>query len=49
MDAVSIERAITPKTKVIMPTQLNGRVADMDSILTIADKYGLQVYEDSSQ
>jgi dTDP-4-amino-4,6-dideoxygalactose transaminase len=28
---------------------LNGRVADMDSILTIADKYGLQVYEDSAQ
>ena len=49
MDAVSIERAITPKTKAIMPTQLNGRVADMDSILTIADKYGLQVYEDSAQ
>ena len=49
MDVVSIERAITPKTKAIMPTQLNGRVADMDSILTIADKYGLQVYEDSAQ
>jgi dTDP-4-amino-4,6-dideoxygalactose transaminase len=49
MDAIAIERAITPKTKAIMPTQLNGRVADMDSILTIADKYGLQVYEDSAQ
>jgi dTDP-4-amino-4,6-dideoxygalactose transaminase len=47
--AVSIEAAITPKTKAIMPTQLNGRVADMDAILAIAKKYDLQVYEDSAQ
>jgi dTDP-4-amino-4,6-dideoxygalactose transaminase len=32
-----------------MPTQLNGRVANMDAILAIADKYNLQVYEDSAQ
>ena len=32
-----------------MPTQLNGRVADMDKILGIAEEYGLQIYEDSAQ
>ncbi|MEO1944507.1 MAG: DegT/DnrJ/EryC1/StrS family aminotransferase [Candidatus Thioglobus sp.] len=49
MDVSSIESAITPITKAIMPTQLNGRVANMDAILAIADKYNLQVYEDSAQ
>jgi len=49
MDIASIESAITSRTKAIMPTQLNGRVANMDAILDIADKYSLQVYEDSAQ
>lgn len=49
IDPNSIIKAITPRTKAIMPTQLNGRVADMDKILDIAQKHGLQVYEDSAQ
>jgi dTDP-4-amino-4,6-dideoxygalactose transaminase len=49
IDVTSIEAAITPNTKAIMPTQLNGRVANMDAILEIADKHNLQVYEDSAQ
>ena len=49
MDVALIEKAITLNTKAIMPTQLNGRVADMDAILQIAGKYNLQVYEDSAQ
>lgn len=49
IDPDSIVGAITSKTKAIMPTQLNGRVANMDLISTIAKKYGLQVYEDSAQ
>lgn len=49
IDVTAIEAAITSKTKAIMPTQLNGRVADMDAILEIAEKYDLQVYEDSAQ
>ena len=32
-----------------MPTQLNGRVAEMDEIIDIAEENGLQVYEDSAQ
>ena len=49
IDPDLIEKNITKNTKAIMPTQLNGRVADMDVILQIADKYNLQVYEDSAQ
>lgn len=49
MDAASVEAAITSKTRAIMPTQLNGRVANMDAIIKIADKHNLQVYEDSAQ
>lgn len=49
MDPKAIEKAITGKTKAIMPTQLNGRCADMDAILDIADQYGLSILEDSAQ
>ena len=45
----AIEDAITPNTVGIMPTQLNGRVCDMDSILAIAKKYGLFIVEDAAQ
>lgn len=49
IDPESVIQAITPKTKAIMPTQLNGRVANMEKILEIAQEYGLQIYEDSAQ
>ena len=49
IDPDSIIKAITSHTKAIIPTQLNGRVADMDKILDIAHEYGLQIYEDSAQ
>lgn len=49
IDADLIIKAITPRTKAIIPTQLNGRVADMDTILDIAKEYNLQIYEDSAQ
>jgi dTDP-4-amino-4,6-dideoxygalactose transaminase len=45
----AIEDAITPNTVGIMPTQLNGRVCDMDAILAIAKKRGLFVVEDAAQ
>ncbi len=45
----AIEAAITPHTVGIMPTQLNGRVCDMDAILAIAKKHGLFVVEDAAQ
>jgi len=49
IDPAAIEAAITPKTKAIMPTQLNGRVANMDAVMQLADEHNLQVFEDSAQ
>tara|TARA_B110000444_G_C18790371_1_gene572151 strand:+ start:288 stop:1394 length:1107 start_codon:yes stop_codon:yes gene_type:complete len=49
IDVKEIEKNITSKTKAIMPTQLNGRVCNMNEIINIAKKYDLQVYEDSAQ
>ena len=45
----SLERAITKKTKVIIPVHLFGQVANMDEIMKIAKKYNLFVIEDSAQ
>jgi len=45
----AIEDAITTNTVGIMPTQLNGRVCNMEAILSIAKRYGLFVVEDAAQ
>ncbi len=44
-----VARAVTDKTKAIMPTQLNGRTCDMDALQKIADHHGLIIIEDSAQ
>ncbi len=49
MDADQIEAAITPRTRGIMPVQLNGRTCEMDKIMAIAEKHGLTVVEDAAQ
>lgn len=49
IDAESVARAITPKTRAIMPVQLNGRTANMDPILELARKHALKIIEDSAQ
>ena len=49
MDPALLEQAITPRTKVIIPVHLYGQTADMDSILKIANKYGVPVLEDACQ
>jgi dTDP-4-amino-4,6-dideoxygalactose transaminase len=45
----NIERAITAKTKAIMPVHLYGQPAAMDAINEIAQKYNLKVIEDAAQ
>ncbi|WCL51197.1 DegT/DnrJ/EryC1/StrS family aminotransferase [Leptospira sp. GIMC2001] len=49
IDSLKIEKAITSKTKAIMPVHLTGRIADMNTIMNIANKYSLPVIEDSAQ
>jgi len=49
IDPASVEAAVTPRTKAIMPTQLNGRCCDMDALQKICDKHGLFIIEDSAQ
>ncbi len=44
-----IERAITLKTKAVVPVHLFGQCADMEPILEVADKQGLYVVEDNAQ
>jgi dTDP-4-amino-4,6-dideoxygalactose transaminase len=46
LDAKLIEKAITPKTKAILPVHLGMRFADMDQILDIAARHKLKVIED---
>ncbi len=49
MDPALLERAITPKTKAIIPVHLFGQVADMDPIMEIARRHGIPVIEDACQ
>jgi len=49
IDVDKIEEKITPRTKAIVPVHLYGHPAQMDRILTIAEKHGLAVVEDACQ
>jgi dTDP-4-amino-4,6-dideoxygalactose transaminase len=49
MDAAKLERALTPRTKVILPVHLYGQPADMQPILELAARHGLPVLEDAAQ
>ncbi len=49
MDPVSLEKAITPRTKAIVPVHLYGQAATMQEIMAIAQKYNLFVIEDNAQ
>lgn len=44
-----LEKAITKKTKAIMPVDLYGQCADYDAINAIAERYGIPVIEDAAQ
>jgi dTDP-4-amino-4,6-dideoxygalactose transaminase len=49
LDPDEVERALTPRTKALLPVHLNGRICEMDRILEIADRHGLAVIEDACQ
>ncbi|MGY5354525.1 DegT/DnrJ/EryC1/StrS family aminotransferase [Wenyingzhuangia sp. IMCC45467] len=45
----ALEKAITPKTKAIVPVHLFGQCANMEAILNLAKKHNLYVIEDTAQ
>jgi len=49
IDPAAIERAITPRTKAIVPVHLYGQAANMEEIMRIAKAHDLAVIEDNAQ
>lgn len=49
LDITQLEKAITPKTKAIVPVHLYGQAADMEPILALAKKHNIPVIEDNAQ
>jgi len=49
IDPAAIEKAITPKTKAIVPVHLYGQSANMEEIMKIAEAHNLYVIEDNAQ
>ena len=48
IDPAAVERAITPRTKCILPVHYAGLAADMPALLAIANRHGLRVVEDAA-
>ena len=49
IDLQALEKAITPKTKAIVPVHLFGQCANMEAVMDLANKHGLYVIEDNAQ
>lgn len=49
LDPTRLEAAITPRTRAIMPVHLYGQACEMQAIMAVAEKHGLQVVEDNAQ
>jgi dTDP-4-amino-4,6-dideoxygalactose transaminase len=49
LDPAALERAITPRTRAVMPVHLYGQVAAMEEILAVARRHGVAVVEDAAQ
>jgi len=49
IDPAAVERAITPRTKAILPVHLYGQAADMEAVMAIAERHRLAVIEDAAQ
>lgn len=48
MNPTEVEKAITPRTKAIIPVHFAGQACDMDAIMAIANKHKLRVIEDTA-
>jgi len=49
IDVDAVRRAITPRTKVIMPVHLFGQPCEVEAIYALANEHGITVIEDASQ
>jgi perosamine synthetase len=49
LDPAAVERAITPRTRAIMPVHLFGQPCDMDALGQVAARHGLKIVEDACQ
>ena len=49
MDVEAVRRAITPRTKAIVPVHLFGQCADMEALMALAEEHQLYVVEDACQ
>jgi len=49
MDPHSLEKAVTSRTKALIPVHLYGQMTEMDSVMEVARRHGLRVVEDAAQ
>ena len=49
LDPAAFERAITPRTRAVVPVHVSGRAADLAATLKIAQKHGIAVVEDAAE
>ncbi|MGA0394523.1 MAG: DegT/DnrJ/EryC1/StrS family aminotransferase [Rhodospirillales bacterium] len=49
LDPEAVERAITPKTRALLPVHLLGNACDMDALCAIAERHDLKIIEDCAQ
>lgn len=49
LDAASVASLVTPRTKAVMPVQINGRTCDMDALREVAERHRIMIVEDAAQ
>jgi len=49
MDVAAFEKAITSRTRAVLPVHIYGQPADMDEIVAVAHRHGIKVVEDAAQ
>jgi perosamine synthetase len=49
MDVTQVEARITPRTRALMPVHIYGHPVDMDPLLELASRYGLDLVEDAAE